>query len=110
MRGPGPKRPAGDQRDLDMNDNLTLGCILLFNADRHLLAQLPIRSVAGDSATEVESVADQDRMQLAGVPHFAAVVNADGDVVGGGPIDDHTIQIPHFREFAQDLIRRLDAG
>jgi hypothetical protein len=87
-----------------MNENLTLGCILLFNADHHLLAHFPI---SGHSA--VASVADQDRMQLAGVPHFAAVINADGDVIGGGPIDRHTIQIPHFREFAQDLIRRLDA-
>ena len=85
-----------------MNDNLTLGCILLFNADRHLLAQVPITPVGGDG------IADQDQMQIPGVPYFAAVINADGDVIGRGPIENLGIQVQHFPELAHELIRRLD--
>jgi hypothetical protein len=94
--------PIGwNRRAIDMNDGLTLGCILLFDADRHLLAQLPITPLSGDA------VAEQSQVDVPGVPRFATVINADGDVIGGGPID-HKVRIP--REFAQELIRRLAAA
>jgi len=86
---------------IDMSDDLTLGCILFFDADRHLLAQLPITQSGGAAVEEWYQV------DVPGVPRFATVLNADGDVIGGGPIEDHSIRLR--REFAQDLISRLDA-
>jgi len=73
--------------------------------DRHLLAQLPIKAIDSAGCIGLGSGSNATHRRTA----FAAVLNADGDVIGGGPIDDHTLQIPHFPEFAHRLIRRLDA-
>ena len=49
-----------------MNENLTLGCILLFNAQT-VTCWLSFQSK--QSTARGASVWDQDRMQLTGVPH-----------------------------------------